>query len=67
VQQTFGGISRVAFPVCAGIIMDRFGRGSPYWIAGLMVLATLMLTANMESYMRPRAAAATAKGLGVRG
>lgn len=60
VQQTFGGISRVAFPIGAGLLMDRFGRGSPYWIAGLLVLATLMLTANMESYMRPRKAAPAA-------
>ncbi|MDP3775056.1 MAG: MFS transporter, partial [Gemmatimonadales bacterium] len=52
VQQTFGGISRVAFPVSAGVLMDRFGRGSPYWISGLMVLAALALTTSMEEYLR---------------
>ncbi len=48
VQQTFGGIGRVGFPLLAGFMMDRFGRGSPYWIAALLVLATLPLTATLE-------------------
>jgi MFS family permease len=41
VQHTFGGVSRVVFPVAAGILMDHFGVGVPFWIAGLLVLATL--------------------------
>jgi MFS family permease len=41
VQHTFGGVSRVLFPVAAGILMDRLGLGVPFWIAGLLVLATL--------------------------
>ena len=40
VQHTFGGVSRVLFPVAAGVLMDRFGLGVPFWIAGLLVLAT---------------------------
>jgi MFS family permease len=44
VQHTFGGSSRVAFPIAAGILMDRFGVGVPFWIAGVLVLATLPLT-----------------------
>ncbi len=48
VQHTFGGISRVAFPVTAGILMDRFGVGVPFWIAGLLVLGTLPLTLALE-------------------
>jgi len=43
VQQTFGGISRVAFPVFAGLLMDSLGLGVPFLVAGLMVLATLPL------------------------
>jgi MFS family permease len=43
VQQTFGGVSRVLFPVVAGAMMDRFGRGTPFWISGLLVLVTLLL------------------------
>jgi multidrug resistance protein len=44
VQHTFGGVSRVAFPIGAGLLMDRLGVGVPFWIAGLLVLATLPLT-----------------------
>jgi MFS family permease len=51
VQHTFGGVSRVAFPVGAGILMDRFGVGVPFWIAGLLVLATLPLTAALDRWL----------------
>ena len=43
VQQTFGGVGRVAFPLLAGFIMDRFGHGAPYGVAAALVLATLPL------------------------
>jgi MFS family permease len=52
VQQTFGGVSRVLFPIAAGFLMDRFGRATPFWISGVLVLLTLGLTGAMESYMR---------------
>ena len=42
-QHTFGGVSRVAFPLLAGFSMDRFGVGVPFWISGLCVLITLPL------------------------
>jgi multidrug resistance protein len=51
VQHTFGGVSRVAFPVGAGILMDRFGVGVPFWVAGLLVLATLPLTAALDRWL----------------
>ena len=44
VQHTFGGISRVAFPIAAGFLIDGLGVGVPFWIAGLLVLVTLPLT-----------------------
>lgn len=50
VQHTFGGVSRVAFPLIAGYAMDVFGKGVPFVFAGAMVLATLLLTFSMESY-----------------
>ncbi len=50
VQQTFGGISRVAFPVAAGYMMDRFGYGTPFLVAALLVLVTLPLTRAMAGY-----------------
>jgi len=47
VQHTFGGVSRVAFPIAAGLMMDRFGLGVPFWLAGLLVLASIPLTRSI--------------------
>ena len=49
VQHTFGGTSRVAFPIAAGLLMDRFGVGVPFWGAALLVLATLPLAAAFSA------------------
>ena len=49
VQHTFGGVSRVAFPLIAGYGMDVLGKGVPFVFAGAMVMATLLLTASIES------------------
>jgi MFS family permease len=57
VQHTFGGVSRVAFPLIAGYGMDVLGQGIPFVFAGLMVVATLLLTTSMESYVAVPAAA----------
>src|SRR5205823_5596789 len=51
VQQTYGGVSRVAFPLLAGFLMDRFGTGSPYALAAGLVAATLLITAPLEQYL----------------
>jgi hypothetical protein len=37
-------MSRVAFPIAAGVLMDHFDVGVPFWIAGALVLAGLPLT-----------------------
>ena len=52
-QHTFGGVSRVAFPVAAGFAMDRFGVGVPFWVAGVLVLLTLPLTRGMATGLQP--------------
>jgi MFS family permease len=59
VQHTFGGISRVAFPVAAGILMDQFGVGVPFWAAGMLVLATLPLTEPLDRWLEVAPAAAS--------
>ena len=51
VQHTFGGVSRSAFPIAAGLAMDRFGVGVPFWVAGILVLLTLPLTGEMAGYV----------------
>jgi multidrug resistance protein len=52
VQQTYGGVSRVAFPIGAGWVMDHFGRGVPFAIAAGIVLLTLPLTSAMQTYVK---------------
>ncbi len=47
VQQSYGGIARVVFPLSAGLIVDRFGTGVPFMLAGLLVLATLGLSRSL--------------------
>ena len=53
VQATFGGVSRVAFPIAAGFMMDTFTKGTPFWVAGLLVLVTLPLTGALSIVQKP--------------
>jgi multidrug resistance protein len=55
VQHTFGGLSRVSFPLATGYAMDRLGKGVPYVVAGGLVLVSLVLTTSMERYAQPPA------------
>ena len=50
VQHTFGGVSRVAFPIAAGFMMDGLGVGVPFWVSGLLVLILLPLTRALRGY-----------------
>jgi hypothetical protein len=60
VQHTFGGVSRVLFPVGAGLLMDRFGVGVPFWVSGILVLATLPFAWALAESMRPESPATIA-------
>ena len=62
VQHTFGGVSRVVFPLAAGVAMDNLGLGFPFVLAGVLVLATLPLTASMEDYAATRIPSVTKIG-----
>ena len=53
VQHTFGGISRVSFPLATGFAMDRIGKSVPYLVAGALVFLSLGLTSSMERYAEP--------------
>lgn len=50
VQQTYGGITRVAFPIILGIAFDSFGKQSPFWISAVVVVATLLMSRDLELY-----------------
>jgi MFS family permease len=61
VQHTFGGVSRVAFPIAAGFLMDGFGVGVPFWLSALLVLATLPLARALAPVPTEDATAALAR------
>jgi len=58
VQQTFGGLSRVIFPIALGWVFDHLGRGVPFWISSTLVFGTLFLGFGLERYQREAAAVA---------
>ncbi len=53
VQQTFGGVARVLFPIAAGWAFDRF-PGLPFMVSAGLVAGTILLGLGMEEYTRPR-------------
>lgn len=55
VQQTFGGIARVAGPLYFGWAYDHLGQRVPFLTAAVVVLLTISLGLNMESYGKPAA------------
>lgn len=61
VQQTFGGIARVAFPVIAGFIFDHVGLRWPFFMCAGLVAATILLGLGIEEHVgdkQPAVAAA---------
>ncbi len=44
VQQTFGGLSRVIFPIVLGWVFDEVNPSAPFWVSATLVIATLTLS-----------------------
>jgi multidrug resistance protein len=59
VQQTFGGIARVVFPILAGYAFDRVVE-LPFLVSAALVAGTLFLGVGMEEFTRLKPEAATA-------
>jgi MFS family permease len=53
VQQTFGGIARVVFPLLAGFLFDRMIE-LPFLVSTALVVGTIILGLGMEEYTKPR-------------
>jgi multidrug resistance protein len=53
VQQTFGGLARVFFPILAGLAFDRFHE-LPFLISAALVAGTIVLGLGMEEFTRPK-------------
>jgi hypothetical protein len=50
VQQTYGGIARVLYPLVAGVASDRLGEASPFWISGGLVLTTIAMGSQLGRF-----------------
>ena len=63
VQHTWGGVSRVAFPVLGGTLMDAAGVGTPFAVAGCLLLLGLPLTVGLGVMAQGEPATGSAKPL----
>ncbi len=54
VQQTFGGASRVVFPIALGWAFDHMTRGAPFWISAALVMFTLTLSFSLPASVTAR-------------
>lgn len=52
VQQAFGGLTRVLFPLGAGWLFDRYSPAVPFVTAGGVVIALLVFGVGLENAMR---------------
>jgi hypothetical protein len=53
VQQTYGGILRVIYPLYAGWAWEQFGGAKvPFITSAIFVLSTLLLGRGMEKYKK---------------
>jgi MFS family permease len=60
VQQSFGGMARVIFPVLGGWTYQHLGTGYPFWTGAALILGTLFLSLGIEPTPRPTPAVAPA-------
>lgn len=51
-QQTFGGVSRIIWPLWAGFAFDHLGTGVPFFTAAAVVLATITLGLGLDQYAK---------------
>lgn len=50
VQQTYGGLARVLYPLAAGAASDHFGTAAPFWLSGLLLLSTIGMGRGLNTY-----------------
>ena len=56
VQQTFGGISRVIFPIALGWAFDHLVPSAPFWISATLVILTLAFSFALPASVTARKA-----------
>jgi len=51
-QQTYGGVARAAAPLFFGWAFDSLGASSPYFIASVVIMATILLGLGLDKYAK---------------
>ncbi len=59
VQQTFGGLARVIFPIAFGLLFD-WHLEVPFLLSASLVVFTIYLGLGMDAYVKPKAQPVTA-------
>ncbi len=54
-QQTFGGLARIAAPLLYGHSFDAYGISTPFFLSAAFVFVTLPLGFGLHQHARPRA------------
>ena len=54
VQQTFGGLARVFYPLWVGFAWDHFDVAVPFWTSATLVAGTILLGLGMEGYTKQK-------------
>jgi MFS family permease len=53
-QQTFGGVARIAAPLFYGWAFDSLGIAVPFFFSAAFVVATTALGVGLDRYARPQ-------------
>jgi len=56
VQQTYGGLARVLYPLAAGGLAVAFGESAPFWLSGVLVASTAIIGLGLDRYASTAAA-----------
>jgi MFS family permease len=62
-QQTFGGATRVLFPLGAGWLWDNIAMETPFWTAAALVAGTVFLGLHADTFLQPATATSVASEL----
>src|ERR1044071_1981022 len=52
-QQTYGGVARIIFPLLYGWAFDNLGVSSPFFFSSAIIAATILLGFGLDKYARP--------------
>lgn len=57
-QQTYGGVARIIFPLWAGFAFDKLGTGIPFYTSAIAVSLTIFLGLGLDQFAKTKPAIA---------